>query len=144
MYTRRDSYLRELSMPLARTMTDMEELAWKLNQLKPHAPTSSDDTYRTRMGSQRGTMPVFPRRSKVARQPLPRYAFTQLRDLVYRRDAGQCQYCGSDVGYAECNIDHVVPWDAGGRSEASNLVVACKDCNKAKGRALIPFDLRPI
>lgn len=97
----------------------------------------------TSRGKQVGTMPAVPRHSKP-RPPEPRYAFTELRDMVYRRDAGQCQYCGELVTYADCNIDHVVPWHAGGRSEMSNLVVACQPCNKAKGRAIIPFELRPL
>ncbi len=89
------------------------------------------------------TMPKWKKRSVESRQPRPRMAFSALRDFVYIRDAGQCQYCGALVSYNDCNIDHVVPWPHG-QTEGSNLVVACKPCNKLKGRAVIPLELRPI
>ena len=102
------------------------------------------DSLYTSKGRQAGTLPAVPRRASKPRPPQPRYAFTQLRDLVYRRDAGQCQYCGESVTYAACNVDHVVPWNLGGRSEVSNLVIACRTCNEMKGRQLIPQELRPL
>lgn len=100
--------------------------------------------YKTRQGIQKGTLPAWKRPASTPRPPQPRYAFTVIRDAIYIRDKGQCQYCGIEVGYYECNFDHVVPWNLGGRTEVSNLVVACQPCNKLKGRALIPLELRPI
>ena len=44
----------------------------------------------------------------------PRYASGELRRSVYERDAGQCQYCGIELTYETCQLDHVVPWPKGG------------------------------
>lgn len=76
-------------------------------------------------------------------QNFPRYANNYLRTIIYKRDAGQCQYCGKEVSYKDCNIDHVIPWPEGKTNE-NNLVVACKPCNKLKGKQIIPSNLRPI
>ena len=56
-------------------------------------------------------------------------------------DAGRmCHYCdrptprpGTKGGYGT-HFDHVVPVAAGGSNEKSNLVVACKRCNREKGK----------
>ncbi len=72
----------------------------------------------------------------------PRYASGELRLSVYERDAGQCQYCGLELSYEDCNLDHVVPWPQG-RTVAANLVVICPPCNKLKGSQLIPYRFRP-
>lgn len=102
-----------------------------------------------------GTLPPLAKSARRARKrrqegpfqpqqpPQPRYAPSWLRQQVYDRDAGQCQYCGEDVSYSDCNIDHVIPWPEGATS-LGNLVVACQPCNKRKLKQWIPIDLRPI
>jgi 5-methylcytosine-specific restriction endonuclease McrA len=75
-------------------------------------------------------------------ETMKRYADHQLRWRVYSRDRGQCQYCGIEVSFEECNIDHVVPWPKG-LTVFSNLVVACRGCNKLKGGVRIPNKLLP-
>jgi len=74
---------------------------------------------------------------------MQRYADHKLRWRVYSRDRGQCQYCGEQVTFDACNIDHVVPWPTG-LTVFKNLVVACRTCNKAKGGAHIPLKLAPV
>lgn len=57
----------------------------------------------------------------------------RLRNEVLERDGHACVYCGaraSDRFVLQC--DHVKPRSKGGRSEASNLVVACINCNSSK------------
>lgn len=51
------------------------------------------------------------------------------RDGLFRRDRGLCAYCGR-VG---STVDHVVPRAHGGATSWLNCVVACRDCNAAKG-----------
>ena len=51
---------------------------------------------------------------------------------VYRRDGFKCRYCGRDD--APLTVDHLVLWEEGGPSTETNLVSACKKCNKARGR----------
>jgi 5-methylcytosine-specific restriction endonuclease McrA len=42
----------------------------------------------------------------------------------------QCVYCGST---SNLTLDHVRPRCRGGRNDASNLVAACRECNRSKG-----------
>lgn len=52
---------------------------------------------------------------------------------VYTRDAFTCQYCGDRFKMRMLSYDHVVPRSAGGRTEWTNIVTACKPCNNKKG-----------
>jgi 5-methylcytosine-specific restriction endonuclease McrA len=55
---------------------------------------------------------------------------------LYLRDGFQCQYCGSDlrrVAPADITLDHLVCQCEGGSDHDSNLVVACRSCNSARG-----------
>lgn len=54
------------------------------------------------------------------------------RDAIYTRDGRACQYCGTTTA-AAYNIDHVIPQEWGGVTQAYNLVVACARCNTLKG-----------
>uniref|UniRef100_UPI0025CE8147 HNH endonuclease n=1 Tax=Algoriphagus sp. TaxID=1872435 RepID=UPI0025CE8147 len=49
---------------------------------------------------------------------------------LFRRDNGECQYCGSK---RHLTIDHVVPRSKGGKTNWMNLVTACHRCNVNKG-----------
>lgn len=48
------------------------------------------------------------------------------RILVYKRDYFACQWCGTQVGL---QVDHIVPWSAGGSDSLNNLRTLCADCN---------------
>ena len=52
------------------------------------------------------------------------------RANLFRRDRGQCQYCGSAK---QLTIDHVIPRSKGGKTSWTNLVTACNRCNVLKG-----------
>lgn len=52
------------------------------------------------------------------------------RNNLFRRDRGECQYCGSKK---QLTIDHVIPRSKGGKSNWINLVTACHRCNVVKG-----------
>ena len=56
--------------------------------------------------------------------------WTQLRNVVFKRDAYTCRYCGKQGGKLEC--DHVTPASRGGSDDISNLVTACRKCNRSK------------
>ncbi|KKK67304.1 hypothetical protein LCGC14_2955400 [marine sediment metagenome] len=79
----------------------------------------------------------------VKKQKRLRYATHTMRKRIYKRDAGQCQYCGVEVSIQECNFDHVIPFTGGGSTNQMNLVVCCRDCNELKYAQLIPAELRP-
>src|SRR3954451_20815303 len=52
-----------------------------------------------------------------------------LRGAVLERDDWTCAYCGRET----TEVDHVAPRARGGSSTPTNLVAACRPCNKAKG-----------
>jgi 5-methylcytosine-specific restriction endonuclease McrA len=54
------------------------------------------------------------------------------RSNVYRRDGFACQYCGARPGLSRLTFDHVIPRSRGGRTEWTNIVTACSDCNTLK------------
>lgn len=58
----------------------------------------------------------------------------ELRKAVCQRDKHICQYCGSTGHQA----DHVIPRRKGGPDTMSNLVCACRDCNKIVMGSLFP------
>jgi 5-methylcytosine-specific restriction endonuclease McrA len=45
----------------------------------------------------------------------------------------ECAYCGNRIPRKNRTLDHVVPLSKGGRHSVSNLVMACRSCNSAKG-----------
>ncbi|MEM1034713.1 MAG: HNH endonuclease [Myxococcota bacterium] len=55
---------------------------------------------------------------------------------VFTRDGFRCQYCGERFAMSKLTFDHVVPRAAGGRTEWTNIVTACRPCNSIKGDKL--------
>jgi 5-methylcytosine-specific restriction endonuclease McrA len=55
------------------------------------------------------------------------------RANIYARDAYSCQYCGAKKPIGELTYDHVRPRHQGGRTEWTNIVTACQECNLYKG-----------
>lgn len=50
---------------------------------------------------------------------------------VFKRDGYRCQYCyGDDV---PLTVDHLITWESGGPSIESNLLSACRRCNRTRG-----------
>jgi len=66
----------------------------------------------------------------------------QLRQFVRTRAAYHCEYCRVPQEFSELrfHIEHVVPRQHGGGSEADNLALACPDCNLRKGPNLTGID----
>lgn len=66
------------------------------------------------------------------REPIPYY----VRSAVYLRDDGRCDLCGNgervtlaDGGW---ELDHMVPWSAGGSDDSTNLRVLCVRHNQER------------
>ncbi|MBC8871713.1 MAG: HNH endonuclease [Planctomycetes bacterium] len=57
-----------------------------------------------------------------------------LRTQVVARGSGRCEYCGIPVQgqIAWFPIDHVLPRSQGGKTELTNLAMACPRCNGHK------------
>lgn len=75
-------------------------------------------------------MPSVIRLLKVVRR---KKAIRFSRTNVYARDKGRCQYCAAKVTLPEATYDHVVPRAQGGKTEWTNVVIACVPCNQKKG-----------
>jgi 5-methylcytosine-specific restriction endonuclease McrA len=56
------------------------------------------------------------------------------RENVYLRDSHHCQYCGKRCRHHELTLDHVMPRSRGGKTTWRNVVTACVECNRRKGR----------
>jgi len=55
------------------------------------------------------------------------------RANVLMRDRCRCQYCGQRFAAKDLTFDHVVPRCQGGKTEWTNISMACWSCNDAKG-----------
>ena len=56
-----------------------------------------------------------------------------VQQKVWARDGFRCLYCGRRMGDVSLTIDHWVPVESGGGNDPTNLVSACRKCNKTKG-----------
>lgn len=67
-----------------------------------------------------------------------------VRDIqrLERRQGGRCAYC-KNTSAVTLHLEHVIPLVYGGRHSVGNLVLACEDCNKAKGVAFLTEWHRP-
>jgi 5-methylcytosine-specific restriction endonuclease McrA len=88
-----------------------------------------DETVRSPSTSMR--MPAVIRVKKAMRSMKRAVRFS--RANVYARDDCTCQYCGERLATRLLSYDHVTPRVAGGRTEWTNIVTACKPCNGRKG-----------
>ncbi len=57
--------------------------------------------------------------------------------VIYQRDQGLCQICGSAVPPDDVHLDHIVPLCRGGTHEPDNVQLVHWRCNRAKGRYLM-------
>lgn len=70
------------------------------------------------------------------------YIPTALRNLVYERAGGCCEYCliSEARTFAKHEIDHVIAEKHGGLTVESNLALSCTLCNKRKGSDIASVD----
>ncbi len=62
------------------------------------------------------------------------YIPVALRQQVFNRARGMCEYCRSQAKYAidALVIDHIQPVSRGGKTIADNLALSCQTCNNYK------------
>ena len=67
---------------------------------------------------------------------------TALRQLVFERADGCCEYCllPQSVAAHKHEPDHVIPIQHDGETTAENLALACARCNRYKGYNIGSFD----
>ena len=58
----------------------------------------------------------------------------ELRQQVFERARGSCEYCRSQARYASqtFSAEHIVPRAKSGLTELANLALACQGCNNHK------------
>jgi hypothetical protein len=61
-----------------------------------------------------------------------RYISATTKKIVYTRDGGVCQCCGSSN---RLEYDHIMPFSCGGSSDASNIQLLCMSCNRSKSNS---------
>lgn len=61
-----------------------------------------------------------------------RYISETTKKVVYARDVGKCQCCGSSY---DLEYDHITPYSCGGSSDASNIQLLCTTCNRSKSNS---------
>lgn len=61
-----------------------------------------------------------------------RYISATTKKIVFARDGGICKCCGSSQSL---EYDHIIPFSCGGRSDASNIQLLCKRCNRSKSNS---------
>lgn len=55
---------------------------------------------------------------------------------IAARDGWCCHYCRRRLTIDSATLDHVIPRAKGGTWNNTNLVLACRDCNKRKADML--------
>ncbi len=61
-----------------------------------------------------------------------RYIPVGTKQMVYTRDGGICQCCGSSQSL---EYDHIMPFSCGGTSSVSNIQLLCLQCNRSKSNS---------
>ena len=67
---------------------------------------------------------------------------TMLRQLVFERADGRCEYCllAQSVAAHKHEPDHIIPRQHDGHTIADNLALACARCNRYKGYNVGSYD----
>ena len=101
-----------------------------------------------RRGQVRRTMSKWTRVKRLKALDPQRYCPHELRMNILIRDQYRCRYCAAPITNDTANIDHVIPWRDRGPTILSNLVSACRGCNKLKMNRLwlepipLPHEIR--
>ena len=60
-------------------------------------------------------------------------AFTgNMKREAYEQQNGNCKNCGKHFEYERMEGDHINPWHSGGKTNAENCQMLCKECNRRK------------
>ena len=70
------------------------------------------------------------------------YVPEKLRNLVFERASGRCEYCLIPDGwfFARHQIDHIIAEKHGGQTFEENLALCCSLCNRFKGSDITTVD----
>ena len=48
------------------------------------------------------------------------------------KEGYKCRECGATKEEIRLEIDHIIPWSKGGKTELENLQTLCRNCNHSK------------
>lgn len=74
--------------------------------------------------------------TKIIVRKSQRQIDSYLQWAVFRRDSYTCRYCGRTG--IPLSVDHIIIWEDGGPTIEENLISACRQCNKDRGR--LPYE----
>jgi hypothetical protein len=63
-----------------------------------------------------------------------RYISETTKKIVFSRDGGICNCCGSSF---DLEYDHITPFSCGGSSVVSNIQLLCLKCNRSKSNSCV-------
>jgi hypothetical protein len=63
-----------------------------------------------------------------------RYVSATTKKIVFTRDGGKCQCCGS---FQNLEYDHITPFSCGGGNGVSNIQLLCMPCNRSKSNSCV-------
>lgn len=74
------------------------------------------------------------RNNRPGRESLSKRLGVRVVRAIHARDASRCVYCTqtAEESGAPLQFDHLTAQSEGGKDEATNLVLACRRCNRAK------------
>lgn len=75
-------------------------------------------------------------RTDTRRTTIGRKVPSKLREAILEKFSYRCLGCGSTE---DLQIDHIIPWKAGGMTEEGNLQPLCAECNRRKGVRVLDF-----
>lgn len=56
----------------------------------------------------------------------------KMKREAYEKQDGICNLCDKEFSIKEMEADHITPWSEGGKTEAGNLQMLCRSCNRSK------------
>ena len=70
------------------------------------------------------------------------YISGKLKQQVFDRAKGECEYCRSQTKFSSTNfeIEHIYPLSRGGSTSFDNLALACRTCNSYKASRIEAID----
>jgi 5-methylcytosine-specific restriction endonuclease McrA len=103
-----------------------DALAW-IKRLRKWVPVASISVELAKFDTQKLQNPEI---SGVAYQQGELFGY-EVRSYLLEKWAHRCAYCGAEGVPLE--VEHIVPQARGGADRVSNLTLACRTCNQAKG-----------
>ena len=98
--------------------------------LDRHNPVARQE----RRESKKGSASLHSHRRECRGDEATRHIPDEVRDVVWRRDGGQCTFVAPDGTRCQCRkgleIDHITPFDNSGNLELSNLRLLCGGHNR--------------